>query len=94
MKKDGKILYPFSLPDFFIGNGSESGIAGNGTGTRIDRYTESNKYERKYNGNKTGTGNLHRDDTLQLTKLRDIRREPVPLHIRSTNQVGSRHAAA
>jgi hypothetical protein len=44
MKKDGKILYPFPLPDFFTGNGSESGIAGNGMGTRIDGYTETNKY--------------------------------------------------
>ena len=65
MKTDGKTSLPYLRLYFFIGNGRGTGTAGNGTGNRIDRYTETNKYERKYNGNRMRTGNLHQDDTLQ-----------------------------
>jgi hypothetical protein len=59
-----KNLLLISVAVFFF---SETEIAGNGTGTGIDRYTETNKYGWKYIRNRVGIGNLHRNDTLQLT---------------------------
>ena len=40
------------------GNGSGTGIAGNGSGTEIYRITEMDKYGWEYYGNRTGTGTL------------------------------------
>ena len=63
MKTDGEIPHPFPLPYFFTENGIGMGTAGNGMGTGINGYTETNKYGQGYNGNgrkpETYTGITH-----------------------------------